>query len=375
MKQNIKILLLTDEMNPGGVARHVVDLANGLVEKGITPIVAANDGPFRLRLHKRILFVSLPLFMPESRRKRFLGLLSSYKILAPIIRREKIILIHSHKRYTDVLGRLLARRMSLPHISTCHNIFSSLRQFSLFGDTTIACSKAVQNMLIRDFGNDPKSVTPIYYGISPFREFHEDEKSRIRNQLDILSDKRIVASVGQLIESKDRATLIRAIGILKKKHAIENVLFAILGEGEQKVMLEELVRSEDVQNHVVFLHGMFNVEALFNIADFMVLSSMREGLPFVILEAASLSKPHIATYVGGVSEFIVDGETGILIPPGDPNKLADAIKKLLEKPALVKTLGRNAREKYLQQFTYERFIDQTLEVYRPYFSDRTSVNQ
>jgi glycosyltransferase involved in cell wall biosynthesis len=120
---------------------------------------------------------------------------------------------------------------------------------------------------------------------------------------------------------------------------------------------------------------MFNVEALFNIADFMVLSSMREGLPFVILEAASLSKPHIATYVGGVSEFIVDGETGILIPPGDPNKLADAIKKLLEKPALVKTLGRNAREKYLQQFTYERFIDQTLEVYRPYFSDRTSVNQ
>ena len=119
---NESILLLTDEMNPGGVARHVVDLANGLTEKGMTPIVAANDGPFRLRLHKEIAFVNLPFLMSKSGRKRFFGLLASYKILTPIIRREKVILIHSHKRYTDVLGRILARRMSLPHISTCHSV-------------------------------------------------------------------------------------------------------------------------------------------------------------------------------------------------------------------------------------------------------------
>ena len=173
MSLNASILLLTDEMNPGGVARHVVDLANGLRDKGMTPIVAANDGPFRLRLNKEIAFVNLPLFIPKSGRKHFFGLLASYKILVPIIRRENIIVIHSHKRYTDLLGRVLARRMSLPHISTCHNIFTSMKHVSFFGDTTIACSKAAQEMLIGDFRKEAKTVTQIYYGILPFREFHD----------------------------------------------------------------------------------------------------------------------------------------------------------------------------------------------------------
>ena len=83
------ILLLTDEMHPGGVARHVVDIANGLIEKGITPIVAANDGPFRHRLHKDITFVNLPLYSPRSGRKRVLGFIESYKILLPIIRENR----------------------------------------------------------------------------------------------------------------------------------------------------------------------------------------------------------------------------------------------------------------------------------------------
>ena len=368
------VLLVTDELSPGGVARHVVDLANGLEERGITPIVAANDGPFRLRLHKQIMFVNLPLFLPKGGRKRFLGLLSSYAILAPIIRHEKVVLIHTHKRYTDVLGRVLARRLSLPHISTCHNIFSSLKLFSVFGDMTIACSKLVQEMLIRDFGKDPKAVTQIYSGISPFRKFSGDEKSRVLKELSIPDGKRIIASVGQLIESKDRATLVRFIGILKRRHAIDNVLFAILGDGEQKEMLEKLVRNEDVQNQVIFLHSLFSVEALFNIADFMVLSSVREGLPYVIMEAASIGKPHIATDVGGVSEFVIQGETGVLVPPSDPAKFADAIKDLLNNPGTVKKLGKRAREKYNQQFTYDRFIDQTVALYRTYCTDHSHAD-
>jgi len=367
------ILLLTDEMNPGGVARHVVDLANGLREKGMTPIVAANDGAFRLRLNKEITFVNLPLFTPKSERKRFLGLLDSYEILMPTIRREKVILIHSHKRYTDFLGRVLARRMSLPHISTCHSIFSSLRHVSFFGDTTIACSKAAQKMLIRDFRKGPRDVVQICSGILPFREFHDNEKSRALKELNIPIGKRVIASVGQLIESKDRATLVRAVGILKKKGVIDNVIFAILGEGEQKSVLEGLVRNEEVQSNVMFIQGTFNVEGLFNVADFMVLSSVREGLPYVLMEAASISKPHIATDVGGVSEFVIHGETGILVPPSDPEKLADAIKNLLDNPETVERLGKRAREKFLRQFTYDRFIDQTMEVYKGSFMDRSHV--
>ena len=371
MSLNASILLLTDEMNPGGVARHVVDLANGLRDKGIAPIVAANDGSFRLRLNKEIAFVNLPLFMPKGGRRRFFGLLDSYKILIPLIRREKVILIHSHKRYTDLLGRFLARRMSLPHISTCHSIFTSMKHVSFFGDTTIACSKAAQKMLIRDFRKDPKTVVQIYSGILPFREFDEDENSRALKELKIPIGKRVIASVGQLIESKDRATLVRTIGILKREGVIDNVIFAILGDGEQKSMLEGLVRNEDVQSNVMFIQSTFSVEALFNVADFMVLSSKREGLPYVLMEAASIGKPHIATDVGGVSEFIIHGETGILVPPSDPERLAAAIKDLLVNPKMLESLGEKGQDKFLQQFTYNRFIDQIIELYEPYIAARS----
>jgi len=358
-------------MNPGGVARHVVDLANGLADKGMRPIVAANDGPFRSRLRKDITFVNLPLYSPRSGRKRLLGFVDSYRILLPLIRREQVTLIHSHKRYTDVLGRVLARRMSLPHVSTCHNTFSSLRRFSLFGDVTIACSKAAQEMLIRDFAKAPGTVTQIYSGILPFRKFGKDERIHALIDLKIPQGRKIVASAGQLIESKDRATLLCAIGILKRKGLVDNVKFAVLGDGEQKTMLEDLASDEGVQNHLMFLAGTFDVETLFNVADFMVLSSKREGLPYVLIEAASIGKPHIATDVGGVSEFVVDGETGILVPPSDPQKLADAISNLLEKPELVAGLGKNAKEKFLSEFSYERFIHQTMDVYKANLPDRT----
>jgi L-malate glycosyltransferase len=374
LKQNFKILLLTDEMNPGGVARHAVDLANGLAERGFQPIVAATDGPFRARLNKQKTFVNLPLLSRDGTRKSLMGFLASYRILNEVVRREKVTIIHSHKRYTDLLGRIVARRMSLSHISTCHNTFSSLKHVSFFGDMTIACNKAVQEMLIRDFRKDAKAVTQIYSGILPFKEFLEDEKDRALKELNIPVGKRTIASVGQLIESKDRVTLVRAIGILRKRGEIDNVLFAILGDGEQKTMLEGMVRNEAVQDHVMFLQGTSNVEALFNVADFMVLSSIREGLPYVILEAASIGKPHIATNVGGVPEFVIHGETGVLVPPSNPEKLADAIKDLLDNPERVDRLGIRAREKFLQQFTYDKFIDRIVEVYKDYFTGHSHAS-
>lgn len=361
------ILLVTDELSPGGVARHVTDLANGLAEKGIRSIVAATDGPFRSRLHNEVRFVELPLLDPHSGRKRLSGFPSSYSILKKILRRESIALIHSHKRYTDALGRVLARRMSLPHISTCHNTFSSLKHFSSFGDTTIACSKAVQEMLIKEFKKDPETIKLIYSAIVPFKKYQEGEAKQILKNMFVSDGKRIVGSVGQLIAAKDRVTLMRAIGILRGRNVLDNVLFAILGEGEQKTMLEELILKEKIGDHVIFLHGLLDVEeALINASEFMVLSSRQEGLPYVLLEAASVGKPHIATDVGGVSEFVIHGRTGILVPPSDPERLANAIQSMLEKPETAKELGMNAREKYLQQFNYGRFIGQTLEVYRPY---------
>lgn len=359
----MKILLLTDEMDPGGVARHVTDLANGLGERGVRSVVAATRGSFCNRLQVDIPFVELPLVWPGTGKKRFYGLPSSYFILRDKILREKVTLIHTHKRYSDLLGRILARQFSLSHVSTCHSMFESLKTLTVFGDITVACSEAVRRMVVDGFGKPPQTVKRVYVGILPFREYTHREKEQVKNSIGAAAN-RIVASVGPLVEAKDRVTLLGAIGILKRRNHIDDVLFVILGHGSQRAALERLIREEGFEKQVLFVGDTFNVEALINVSDFMVLSSLREGLPYVLLEAASLGKPHIATNVGGVSEFVIDGETGILVPPGSRQALADAIYNFLQSPQTAKRLGVNARQKYLRQFTYERFIDQTLEIYR-----------
>jgi glycosyltransferase involved in cell wall biosynthesis len=83
-----------------------------------------------------------------------------------------------------------------------------------------------------------------------------------------------------------------------------------------------------------------------------------------LLEAASLSKPHVATNVGGVGEFVLNGETGLLVPPGEPRELAAAIGHLLDNHDDVRRLGLNAKRRFEEYHSYDQFIENTVSFYR-----------
>ncbi len=100
---------------------------------------------------------------------------------------------------------------------------------------------------------------------------------------------------------------------------------------------------------------------------------MRESVPYVILEASSVGKPHIATRVGGVPEFVIIKETGILVQPQNPAELADAIIYLLDHPNEVNQLGANAKERYERLHTYERFISETIKVYDNIVNNKQAI--
>ena len=369
---SLKILLVTDGMDPGGVERHVADLANGLLARGIVPVVAATGGPFCSRLRKEVKFLDLGLLEAGSANKRPLGFIRAFRTLFSEVRNDGIALVHSHKRYSDLLARGVARLAGIPHVSTCHNVFTTRKPLSVFGDTTIACSDATATMLVSDFRKDPGTVRTIYYGIAPFSELSERRKMETREQLSVPPSFRVVASVGQFIPSKDRRTLVDAIGILKERRAIDRTLFCLVGDGMEKKEMMELVERFGLGEQVRFLGALYDVEALFNVADFMVLSSVREGLPYVLLEAASIGKPHIATNVGGVGEFILSGNTGILVPPKDPRALADAIAQLLSDQGMVRRLGAGAKARYEELFTFDRFVEETIGVYRRHIGSTTA---
>ena len=360
----MNILLLTDEMEPNGTSRHVVDLANGLVLSGSRVLVGAHDGPFRSFLDNEAAFIPLPLFKKRGTEKNISGFLSAAARLARRVRKSGIEIIHTHKRYTDILGRIVARLSGAVHLSTCHNTFSDLKQISVFGDFTIACSEEIRNTLIKEFGTDPARVATIYSGIHPFRRYSEEERAAALRRFELDRSQLVVGSIGHFTAAKDRANLVRAIAQIKEGMKERNAVLAIVGDGPEKKGIQTLIHDIGLSDIVRCYPGNTDVEALTNIADFFVLSSVQEGLPYVLLEAASLSRPHVATDVGGVGEFVLNGSTGILVPSRDPHALGDAIRNLLFHRETVHALGAKAYDRFVERHSFESFLTQTTSLYR-----------
>jgi len=125
-----------------------------------------------------------------------------------------------------------------------------------------------------------------------------------------------------------------------------------------------MIQTFQLESSIRLLPAASDVEALYNIAEFCVVSSLYEAGPYVILEAASLSKPSVGTSVGFIPSFIGSNEAGICVAPSNPQLLADAIFSLLSNPKKTAELGEKAYERFSQDYTYNRLIENTISVYQ-----------
>lgn len=363
----MKVLLLTDEMLPGGVPRHVVNLANGLNKNGISVTVAATNGIFREQLHSDIKYIELSLLKLNSYGQNYYGIIRSMLYIISLLRFEKYDIIHSHKRLSHVIVKILSKKTK--HITSYHNYFQNKKIVTCFGDYTISVSESIRRQMISYYGCPSKMITTVYNGIASFETHNEQQRYNTFTRLKISPQKKIISSVGQYIPSKDRRTLIMAVYILKKYKDLSQIQFVLLGFGELEDELKKLTIYLQLNDIITFVDGTFDVEALFNISEFMILNPIHsEGFGIVMLEAASLGKMHIGTKVGGIPEFIEDGITGKLIEAGNPEQLAQTISFLLDNPNEYKRMGSNAKIKYEKSFGLNRMISETLNVYHSVLS-------
>jgi glycosyltransferase involved in cell wall biosynthesis len=152
--------------------------------------------------------------------------------------------------------------------------------------------------------------------------------------------------------------------ILNRQEPQRRWLCILAGHGDLRRSLEAKIHDGGLTNRVTIVDGAEDMEGLFSIAEFGVLPSVRDGgIPYTIMEGASLKKPFIASHVGGVPEFIKHGTNGLLVPPNDSSALADSIGCLLRDPRKVRRLGRHALECYRKRHSTTAFLDQTLAVY------------
>jgi len=167
------------------------------------------------------------------------------------------------------------------------------------------------------------------------------------------SERPLVGNVARLAPQKDHRTLIEAARLVPEAD------FVVAGDGGLRHELERQAAGSRVR----FLGARDDVPELLASLDVFAFPSLFEGLCLAVIEAQAAGVPVVATPVGGIRETVVDGETGLLVPTGDPGGLAAAIRRLLEDRPAAEAMAAEAKRRVRERFSIERMLDETLRLY------------
>jgi glycosyltransferase involved in cell wall biosynthesis len=238
------------------------------------------------------------------------------------------------------------------------NAFSrwKYRQVALF----ICASECIRQMLLAQDIDDERVVT-VHEGID-LEHVAAAPPASTREAFWLPHNAPVVGAVGALVDHKGHRVLVRAAAQVVRE--VPDARFVILGEGERRDELLREVRELGLERHVLLPGFRPDVLSLLKTFDLFVMPSITEGLGTSLLDAMACERPIVASRVGGIPEVVVDGETGILVPPRDADSLAEAIVRLLEDRALAARLAAAGASRVRERFTVDRMIEETLDIYR-----------
>jgi glycosyltransferase involved in cell wall biosynthesis len=177
-----------------------------------------------------------------------------------------------------------------------------------------------------------------------------------------------VGSIAELHHIKGFEYAIRAIRHciteIKNSYPQKTVIFTVFGEGEERQYLENLIRQMQLEDHVFLLGHTADAAQYVPALDVFMLSSLSEGLGYVLLEAGLAHAPVVATAVGGIPEIIRDMNSGILVQSRNPQELAHALVFMLDHPAERKQYGNALKERVTSQFTLEKMLEGVIKAYK-----------
>ena len=362
MPERPRILLLVTLAETGGAQTYVASLVPALVGPYDVTVAAHGDGPLRMTAARAGAdFVSLQhVRRPIHVWHDLLGLVE----LVRLMRSLRPQIVHASSSKAGVLGRIAARLSGVPvRIFTVHGwAFSATtgpravayrwaeRLVRPLTTATVCVSESERSAGIAAGACDPTTTVVIRSGIDAA------ERSVARPTRAV---PRIVA-VGRLQAPKDPLTLVRALALLSGPR-FEALL---VGDGPDRPAVEAELRRVRLEDVVELAGERVDVASILADSDIFVLASRSEAFPLTVLEAMAAGLPVVAPDVGGLAELVVEGETGLLVAPGDPGALASAIAQLVRDPALRERFGAAGRERVETRFTFESFRDAHLDLYR-----------
>ncbi len=302
----------------------------------------------------------------------------SYKNFTEVIRKCDIVHAHGHAYMSSYIACKVAEKYKKPFVLTQHNTFIDYRSWLNIvehvndwtvgrlvlkgSDRVITVSRKTMEYVLK-LGADMSKTSVMHNGVDT-TFFHPMNREESRDKLGLPKNKTLILTIRRLVYKNGLDTFIEAAALLAQE--FPHLLFIVIGKGPNRKLIEKRVRELRIDDNVR-LAGFVPEELLplhYNAADYFVIpSSSGEGLPLVLLEAMACGLPVIATAVGGTPEIIKDMKNGALVPPRNPEALAETISKFLSNKELGLAIGEEAKKIVEEKFSWEENVHRLQKVY------------
>ncbi|MGI6630093.1 MAG: glycosyltransferase family 4 protein [Bacillota bacterium] len=315
--------------------------------------------------------------------------LKSVLQLMDLIRKWDIDLVHTHGMKAGLVGRIAGSFVpgrAVPYlIATVHNsvyhyqmpryqrhLLAKVQKYlAMKTDQFITVSKALKKEIMLWEGVPENKIQVIYNGIK-VENFDKKVTPYGKIRLGLNPVFPVVGTVARLAPQKGLEYFIKAASLVSQ--VVDKVQFLIVGDGPLRKELEFITAKKRLQDKILFTGYFPNISEIYPVIDVFVMPSLSEGLSISIIEAMAAKRPIAATAVGGIPELIRHRESGLLVPPGNEQALAQAILELLKRPKWSEKLGEKAGKKARNEYTVEKMVQQTENIYRQFNQEEETKN-
>lgn len=295
--------------------------------------------------------------------------------LAKWLLANEIELLHTHSYKPNIIGRLAALLCGkIKVVGHYHNYYDNKwdagdslifdQLLAPHSNQLIAVSEAVQCHIAEKTGISSSKIEVIKNGVD-FNQFSENSNDALafKRELKLPENGHVVGVVGRISEQKAQDDFIKAAKQIKA--AVPNTIFLIVGETGNEALrnrLKNLIVELGLEKEVIFTGYIAKIQKVFSILDVLVMPSLWEGLPLILVEAMVFSTAIVATNIAPISEVVIENKTALLVPPSQPSALASKVIHLLNHPEEAKEMSANGRKRALS-FTWDRAGLQLEQVY------------
>ncbi len=381
----IRVLLLTSGLTVegpmGGVARHAYELCKAFDRSIVEPILGGlwhYQTPFDDKWLQTIQNEGIEAFIAADwdENHQYTSAVRAWRTTPGKVTRP-VHIIHSHGEFSDLAALLLRYEIGAKAlVRTVHNEYEWSKR-PIYGKIfpnflyplTFERELGVSRQVVANLNKRPiaklrhRNAIVVHNAINVDR-FSEPDKggTSFRTELQIPPDVPVVGSIGRLTPQKGYDRFIEAAKLVLAVRP--NTNFLLVGEGRSEQDLRWQAFESGVDESFIFTGPREDIEAILSAMDVFVSSSLWEGLPTVVLESMASKTPVVATDVSGNSELVIDGETGILVAPGDAEALADGILRMLSDPIAAETMAERAYAFVDKDFRMTSIARQLEDIYQ-----------